>query len=307
MSQPHAQPPIVIKAILQSLRPAQWTKNLVVMAAFFFALGDRIRISPLGWVEGCIAFLATLLFCVVSSGIYIFNDIVDRDRDRNHPEKKNRPIADGRLSLPLAYALVLGLLGIGLVGALLLQPGFGGIIAAYIGLQILYSLVLKKIALVDTLVIAAGFVLRAMGGAIALTVTISPWLLLCAFLLALFLGLCKRRSELILLDEHADAHRPSLSQYDRSLLDQLIAIVSASVIVTYSVYTLWPETVTKFGTHGLALTIPFALFGIFRYLDLVYRHQKGGKPEWVLLSDIPLICNIALYTATLLAIYKFGR
>jgi 4-hydroxybenzoate polyprenyltransferase len=297
----------MIKALLQSLRPAQWTKNLVVMAAFFFALGDRNQNLRLGWNEGGIALLATLLFCLVSSGIYIFNDIVDRDRDRHHPEKKNRPIAAGRIPLSLAYFLVLGLLSIGLAGALLLQPGFGGIIAAYIGLQILYSLALKKIALVDTLVIAAGFVLRAMGGAIALAVTISPWLLLCAFLLALFLGLCKRRSELILLDEHADAHRPSLSQYDRPLLDQLIAIVSASVIVTYSVYTLWPETVAKFGTHGLALTIPFTLFGIFRYLDLVYRHQKGGKPEWVLLGDIPLICDIVLYTATLMAIFKFGR
>jgi len=166
---------------------------------------------------------------------------------------------------------------------------------------------LKQIALVDTLVIAAGFVLRAMGGAIALSVTLSPWLLLCAFLLALFLGLCKRRAELVQLDEQAGAHRPSLGQYDRQLLDQLIAVVSASAIVTYSIYTLWPETVHKFGTHGLALTIPFALFGIFRYLDLVYRHQKGGKPEWVLLGDLPLICDVAAYALAVLAIFRFGR
>lgn len=299
--------PAVIKALLQSLRPAQWTKNLVVLAAFFFALGDRTRIPPLGWPEGMRAVLAAALFCLVSSGIYIFNDIVDRDRDRQHPDKKNRPIASGRVSLPWAYTSLLLLLAIGSVGAASLQAGFGVVIAAYIGLQILYSLVLKNIALVDTLVIALGFVLRAMGGAIALSVTISPWLLLCAFLLALFLGLCKRRAELILLDEQAAAHRPGLGQYDRQLLDQLIAVVSASAIITYSIYTLWPETVHKFGTHGLALTIPFALFGIFRYLDLVYRHQKGGKPEWVLLGDLPLICDIALYAVTLLAIFKFGR
>jgi len=297
----------VIKAILQSLRPAQWTKNLVVLAAYFFALGDRTRTAPLGGMEGVIAAAAALLFCLVSSGIYIFNDLVDRERDRHHPEKRNRPIASGRLPVGGAIALAAVLPALGGIGAWLIRPGFGLIIAAYIVLQILYSLALKRIALVDTLVIAAGFVLRAMGGAIALSVTLSPWLLLCAFLLALFLGLCKRRAELVQLDEQAGAHRPSLGQYDRQLLDQLIAVVSASAIVTYSIYTLWPETVHKFGTHGLALTIPFALFGIFRYLDLVYRHQKGGKPEWVLLGDLPLICDVAAYALAVLAIFRFGR
>jgi 4-hydroxybenzoate polyprenyltransferase len=200
---------------------------------------------------------------------------------------------------------VLLLAGIG--GAFRLAGGFGETAAAYVLLQFVYSLWLKKAALVDVFVIATGFVLRAVGGGLAAGVAISPWLLLCTFLLALFLALCKRRHEKLLLDSGGPGHRASLEDYDAKGLDQLIAIVAAATIVSYAIYTLWPETVHKFGTARLSLTTPVVIFGIFRYLDLVYRKDGGGRPERLLLTDRPLLVSIALYGLTVLAVFFFSR
>lgn len=291
-----------LKDFIKELRPNQWTKNLVVLAPLFFAFWDKTRAQPLDSIALLKVLFATFIFCVISSGIYILNDIKDIEFDRTHPVKKNRPIAAGIIPVSLAWTMVVTLVGGGLVATLLLPHTFTGVLIAYVVIQIIYSHGLKQIALVDIMVIASGFVLRAIAGGVALPgIAISPWLLLCTFLLALFLGLCKRRHEKIQLD---DAHRPSLEKYDQRLLDQLIAITSASTIVCYAIYTLWPDTYIKFGTHALGFTIPFVIFGVFRYLDLVYRHAKGDRPEKILLTDIPLLADLALYAVALLAIFK---
>ncbi len=286
--------------LFRALRPNQWTKNLVVVAPFIFALGDQSQ-SLSAWSFGMAA-VSCGLFCLLSSGIYLFNDILDRESDRLHPVKRFRPIASGAVSVPCAGVLSACLLAASLTCAFVLAPSFGAVAATYVVMQAAYTLWLKHIALVDVFVIAAGFVLRAVAGGVTLKITLSPWLLLCAFLLALFLGLCKRRHEKYLSDNPEES-RPSLDQYHVKLLDQLIAIVSAAVIVCYSIYTLWPETTRKFGTSLLALTIPFVIFGIFRYLDLVYRKDAGGRPEKVLLTDLPLQADLLLYTATVVLVF----
>lgn len=287
--------------ILRTLRPNQWTKNLVVAAAFFFALGDRYQ--GFQWRSAFPVIPAVLLFCLVSSGVYVLNDILDRNQDSNHPRKRHRPIASGAIPVPSAARLSALLLAAGLGGAWLLSPPFAAVVGTYLVLQLLYTIWLKHIALIDVMVIAAGFVLRAIAGAVVLQVQISPWLLLCAFLLALFLALCKRRQEKVVHAQTAAEHRPTLEQYDRALLDQLITMVGAAVIVSYAIYTLWPSTVDKFDTQKLGFTVPFVVFGIFRYLDLVYRHAQGERPEKVLLTDIPLLVDLALYGVTVLGIF----
>lgn len=283
-------------SLFQALRPKQWTKNAVVFAAFFFALGDRNQ--QVGLPAFWIAVQATLLFCVVSSGIYLMNDVRDAPWDRAHPTKKFRPIAAGEVSPAAALVAAALLLAAGMTGAWFLSHNFAVVLLSYIGLQIVYTLVLKQVVLLDLFVIAAGFVLRAMAGAVAVNVTISPWLLLCAMLLALFLALCKRRHEKVVVGDTAGETRANLGRYDERLLDQLIAVVSAATLVFYALYTLWPDTVQKFGNARLAFTIPFVIFGLFRYLDLVYRHDKGGHPEQILLTDAPLLVDLLLYGAT---------
>ena len=289
--------------IFRSLRPNQWTKNLVVLAAFFFAFGDKSQSIPFLFLFRIL--MACALFCLASSGIYILNDIGDLTSDRVHPAKRHRPIAAGHVSIPVAFVVAFCLLTVSLAGSYILSLPFGVVVSSYIAMQIAYTLWLKKIALVDVFIIAFGFVLRAAGGGAAIQVVISPWLLVCAFLLALFLALCKRRHEKILFENSTEPRRASLEHYDRQLLDQLIAIVSAATIVSYSVYTLSPDTLLKFGTSLLSLTIPFVIFGIFRYLDLVYRRDEGERPERILLTDVVLIADLALYGLCVLGIFLF--
>ncbi len=292
------------RGMVRMLRPNQWSKNVVVGAAFFFALWDQSRAERLTVADGIVVLPAILLFCLVSSGIYIVNDIRDRESDRLHPIKKYRPIAAGVVPVPVAWSCAVLLLVAGGSAACALSVDYARVVGTYVAIQLAYSFWLKRVALVDIFVIAAGFVLRAIAGAVVFDdVTISVWLLLCTFLLALFLGLCKRRHEKLLVED-AENHRPSLEKYDRLLLDQLIAVSSAATIVAYAVYTLWPETVAKFDTKALGFTIPFVTFGVFRYLDLVYREEKGGRPEKILLSDIPLLVTLALYGLTVLAIFS---
>ena len=295
--------------LVRALRPQQWTKNALVGAAFFFAYWDRLRITPLELRDLDRVIPAVLLFSIVSSGVYIFNDLRDREADRHHPVKRNRPIAAGHIAPLPALLLGLALLCVGLSGAYLLSGAFTIVLCGYVLMQVAYTLFLKQVALLDTMVIAAGFVLRAIAGAVVLTdVTISPWLLLCTFLLAMFLALCKRRHEKLLAGPDDPAlHRRNLTQYDAKLLDLLIAVIAAATIVCYALYTLWPETVAKFGTSALGFTIPFVIFGIFRYMDLVYRHEEGGRPEKILLSDLPILLNALLYAVTVAAICLLRR
>jgi len=300
---PTARPPppranatlrLTLMNLLCVMRPRQWTKNIVVLAAFFFALGDKQQhLSPLmfGW-----ALLATALFCITSSAVYIFNDIVDRQLDRAHPIKRLRPITSGALPVTTAWAVAFILLGIGMGGSWLMAPEFALVVSAYVALQIAYTLWLKHVALVDVFVIAFGFVLRAIAGGYAVNVTISSWLLICTFLMALFLALCKRRHEKRLMEETRLFNlRPSLNNSDERLFDQLIAIMAGAVIIAYAIYTQWPDTVAKFQTTYLSFTLPFVIFGIFRYLNLVYRQAKGDQPEYILLTDIPLILDILFF------------
>lgn len=291
--------------ILQAMRVNQWTKNLVVLAAFIFGFGDKsVSLTPDILARVAAAFI---LFCLTSSGIYLINDISDLASDRLHPTKRFRPIADGRMPVTVARSLAALLLSVALAGSLWVSPLFALMVSAYILMQLAYTYWLKQLALVDIFVIALGFVLRAAGGGVAIGAHISPWLLVCAFLLALFLALCKRRHEKLLLDDTADEHRACLGAYSARLLDQLIAIVSAATVVSYSIYTLSPDTVKKFGTSLLSMTIPFVMFGIFRYLDLVYRKEGGGRPEKTLLTDRVLIIDLALYGLTVAAIFALIR
>ncbi|MBN1557251.1 MAG: decaprenyl-phosphate phosphoribosyltransferase [Lentisphaerae bacterium] len=290
-----------------AMRPTQWVKNVVVPAAFFFAFWDRSRAIPLGLADLGAVLLAAVLFCLVSSGVYLLNDIRDREADRHHPLKRRRPLAAGRVSPAEAGRLAAVLLLGGGLLAWWLSPAFFAVAAAYVAMQLVYTCRLKTVPLVDIMVIAAGFVLRALAGALVIGVTISPWLLLCTFLLALFLALCKRRHEKVVLADAAERSRPALQGYDAQLLDQLIVMAGGATLVSYAIYTLWPQTVAKFGTHGLGFTVPFVVFGLFRYLDLVYRHDKGDRPERILLSDGPLLATVLLYGVTAVAVFLFSR
>jgi 4-hydroxybenzoate polyprenyltransferase len=294
-----------MNAWIRALRPRQWPKNAVVLAAFFFALGDPTQhVTPRMLAR---ALAAAGLFCLASSAVYLLNDLHDRERDRLHPVKRRRPIASGALAPRDVVVVALALGAVALGGGAALSSGFAQAVAAYFVMQAAYTLLLKQVPLVDVLVIAAGFVIRAVAGARAIGAGISAWLLLCAFLLALFLALCKRRGEKRLSPAEETESRPALAGYGEKLLDQLIAIVAAATISCYAIYTLWPDTVAKFQTHGLVCTTPFVLFGLFRYLDLVYRHDLGDEPELVLLTDLPTLINLALYGAAVLVVLLTPR
>jgi 4-hydroxybenzoate polyprenyltransferase len=255
-----------------SLRPEQWAKNLLLFAGLLF--GGRL-LEPDAVAASFIAFA---VFCALSSAIYLVNDIRDRDADRRHPLKQTRPIASGQLGATLAAWTAAGLITVGSAVAWLLNPAFGAMATAYVLLLILYSTSLKHIVIVDVLAIAGGFVLRAAAGAAAVTVPIRSWLLVCTTLLALFLALSKRRHELLLLGDGAPHHRRILEHYSPYLLDQMIAVVTASTLIAYADFTMSAETAQRLGTPYLGFTAPFVLYGIFRYLYLVHQKEEEAVP-----------------------------
>ncbi len=279
----------VVRAWVRLLRPEQWTKNLFVFAAIVFShhLADAPAFARVA--------AAFVVFCLLSSGIYVLNDLEDLEADRSHPRKKMRPLASGDVRAGTANAALWVLLAAGLAGSFLLGMKMLAVSGAYVGLMVAYTHGLKRMAILDVMAIAAGFVLRAVAGGVVIGVEVSPWLLICTFLLALFLALGKRRHELILLGENGSRHRASLSSYSPAFLDQMISVVTASALVAYALYTLSPETVKKFGTTDLVYTIPFVLFGIFRYLYVLYHRGEGGSPERVLMTDPPFIVNMAAW------------
>ena len=282
--------------LLLALRPAQWIKNLVIFAGVLF--GKRL-LDGTAVVSAVSAFA---IFCGLSGAVYLVNDIADRESDRGHPLKARRAIASGALPVPLAAGAAAALGGGGLVAAYFLGQGFAAVAAAYLLLQLLYSSFLKHIVIIDVLTIAIGFVLRAAAGAVAIDVPISHWLLILTILLALFLALSKRRHELVLLADGATSHRPILEEYSPYLLDQMIAVVTASTLISYVIYTVSPETVQKFHTDYLGLTLVFPLYGIFRYLYLVHQKEGGGSPSDMLLNDRPLLACVALWAIAVAAI-----
>ncbi|MSO45302.1 MAG: decaprenyl-phosphate phosphoribosyltransferase [Acidobacteria bacterium] len=289
--------------LLVSLRPEQWTKNLLVFAGLLFG-GRLMSTEAIGLA--CATFA---IFCALSSAVYLFNDVTDRVPDQEHPLKRQRPVASGRLSTTIALVAA-GILGAGgVVAAWLIGAGLGVTSGVYLALLLLYSAALKNVVIIDVLTIAIGFVLRAVAGALAVDVPISHWLLVCTTLLALFLALSKRRHELVLLAEEAVSHRPILQEYTPYLLDQMVSVVTASTLIAYSVYATSAETAARLGTNYLGLTIPFVLYGIFRYLYLVHRKQGGGSPSTMLVTDRPLLACVALYAlcVTLILYSPLGR
>lgn len=285
------------QAIIAAVRPRQClTKNLLVFGALIFARRPQPGYAPVSIFEpepilkACLAFL---IFCLASGAVYILNDIMDVEQDRLHPRKRNRPIAAGELPIPVAW-LVFGLLIIIMVvSATLLRPLLAAIAALYVILQVSYSFGLKQQVILDVFIIAAGFVMRAVAGAVAIAVAISPWLYVLIGLGALFLGFAKRRAEIMLLNETAGQHRRVLEEYSATLLEELIAIVTSATVMAYALYTFSAENLPK--NHAMMLTIPFVLYGLFRYLYLVYRKNEGGSPEQLLMTDIPLLACIVLW------------
>jgi 4-hydroxybenzoate polyprenyltransferase len=288
--------PSTLGLLLVSVRPEQWTKNLLVLAGVVF--GGRLLEPP----AVAVAAAAFAIFCALSGAVYLFNDVADREADQNHPLKRERPIASGQLSTTTAVTAGAMLGTAGIAAAFAVGTPFGLIAAAYLGAQLLYSLALKHVVIVDVLMIAAGFVLRAIAGAVAVNVPIGHWLLVCTTLLALFLALSKRRHELTLLAEGATDHRRILEEYSPYLLDQMIGVVTSSTLIAYTVYATSPDTAARLGTAKLGLTIPFVLYGIFRYLYLVHQKRGGGSPAAMLLTDRPLLGCVALWAASVIVL-----
>lgn len=243
---------------------------------------------------------AVALFCLVSGGVYLLNDVIDLEKDRQHPVKRLRPLAAGELSVTAAMLAAGTLIAGSVLGAFLLQRTFGLAVAAYVALQLCYAFALKQVVILDVLAIAAGFVLRAVGGAAVIEVPISPWLYVCTVLLALFLALGKRRQELALLEETAHNHRPILAEYTLPLLDHLITIVTTCALLAYMLYTFFAESLPR--NHAMMWTIPFTLYGMFRYLYLVHARHEGGSPDVLLLRDRPLLACVALWGVAVVVI-----
>jgi 4-hydroxybenzoate polyprenyltransferase len=291
----------VIGALVRLLRPWQWTKNLIALAGIVFA--HRLGAPD----DARRALLATVVLCLLSSAGYVVNDLRDRERDRLHPRKQNRPIASGRVSPATATVLAILLAAGGLALARALGPQLALVALAYFALSLLYSFLLKRIVLLDVITIALGFVLRAVAGVAALQPPpqLSPWLLVCTFFLALFLAVGKRRHERLTLSEEAARHRVTLTEYSPQLLDQLVPVVTGSTILAYAIYTISPATAEHAPSTRMVLTIPFVTYGIFRYLYLVYHKGKGGAPSELLLRDAPLLIDIALWGLVVVGLLYF--
>ncbi|MCM8749191.1 decaprenyl-phosphate phosphoribosyltransferase [Thermomicrobiaceae bacterium CFH 74404] len=276
--------------LLVSLRPRQWIKNAVVFAPLVF--GGLLT----DWHALLRATVAMLAFCAAGSALYLFNDWHDAEADRQHPLKRYRPIAAGRIGASTVRLSIGILLVVAVVSSVLIGPKLLAVLGAYVMLIGLYTLVLKHLVLIDVLAIAGGFVLRAVAGAVAVQVPLSPWLYVCTVLLALFLGFAKRRHEMVLLEQQAANHRRNLDDYTVPLLDALLTVTAAATLMAYSLYTFSAPNLPD--NHAMMMTIPFVIYGMFRYLYLVYRREQGGVPEQVLLTDLPLLTAIGLWGLT---------
>lgn len=285
--------------LAQALRPRQWSKNGIIFAGIVFS-GRALDPQSI-WR----AVLAFALYCFLSSVVYLINDIADRESDRSHPVKRYRPIASGRLSVGAAATAAAVLAALSLAGSLLLGPTFVLLSVAYVVLNVAYSWKLKHEVILDVFCVAGGFVLRAVAGAVAVSVPISPWLYVCTVLLALFLGLSKRRYELLVLEDGAASTRRTLDAYTTELVEEMLAVVTSSTVIAYALYTFFADNVPR--DHSMMLTIPFVLYGLFRYLYLVHTQRGAGNPDEVLLRDVPLIVSIGLWGLTSLVILYYGR
>lgn len=289
----------MLAAFIRALRPRQWIKNGFIFAALVF---DGQLFNRVGLIQTAIGFL---LLCLASSTVYLLNDMADLEADRQHPRKKNRPLASGAISVGTVRIAVIIMLPLALLGGWLLAPSFALIVLAYLVLNFFYSFWLKHVPILDVFSIAAGFLLRVSAGLTLIVVErFSPWLFVCTTLLSLFIGFGKRRAEINLLAEAANTHRRVLDGYSIELLDQLIVIVSALTIMAYSLYTFSAENLPE--NHLMMLTIPFVIYGIFRYLHLIHVEQRGGAPEELVLRDLPLLATMLLWGASATAVLYLG-
>jgi 4-hydroxybenzoate polyprenyltransferase len=284
--------PSTLKALLIEMRPMEWSKNLLVFSGLIFS---RSLTDPQNIALSAGAFV---LFCCASSGVYLFNDLCDLREDREHPVKRRRPLASGALSVGLARAVMVLLFAIATVGALWLSHGFAVIIGIYLATCIAYSLKLKDVVILDVILIASGFVLRAISGAVIIGVAASEWLVLCTSMVALLVGFGKRRHELQLLEESAENHRRALVDYSVGFLDSLMNICAGAAVLTYALYTRADETVARVGSQMMLLTIPFVVYGVFRYLFLIHNRAAGGDPVQILFRDRPTLINLVLWVTT---------
>ncbi|MBV6401418.1 MAG: Decaprenyl-phosphate phosphoribosyltransferase [Anaerolineales bacterium] len=286
----------MISALIKTMRPRQWTKNGFVFFALMFDKQLFLREPFLRTLEGF------LLFCLASSAVYLINDIADVEADRKHPEKKHRPIASGKLPLNAARLAAIVLVAIALPLGYLLSPALAVILAVYLAINILYSRWLKHIPILDVFIVSSGFVLRVAAGVALITVErFSPWLYMITTLFSLYIGFGKRRAEMSLLETGAGSHRKVLDGYTLPLLDQLITIVSGTTIVTYSLYTFTAPNLPE--NHSMMLTIPFVVYGIFRYLQLIQTGHAAGAPDEVALKDRPLQVTVVLWVISVIAIF----
>ena len=295
-----------IFALVRTMRPNRWLRNLLLYAGFLFTLNTKWTLmSNAMWLYFIEASTACALFCLLSSSIYIINDWKDIDKDRHHPVKRNRPLASGTLQPAVALAAAAILITGSLVGSFALRPEFGLLALGYFLLQLGYSFSFKHMVILDVFIVAIGFVMRAVGGAVAIDVEISPWLYIVTLLGALFLSLGKRRHELLLLTGDAMRHRPSLQEYTPELLDQMITIVATATVMAYSLYTFTAPTLPA--NHAMMLTIPFVLYGVFRYLYIIHLKDSSGSPDEALTRDRPLLVTILLWAMTAGLILAFFR
>jgi len=294
--------------IIQLVRPAHWIKNMVLFAAVLFSPAKVVLENPQVLLAVIQGFLA---FSLVSGGVYAFNDILDLKADRLHPRKKDRPLPSGRISVPVALILSFLFTAAGLAWGFGLSTRFGWIVTAYLLTNVVYSAGLKRMVILDVLLLSAGFVYRAVGGVAIVAefldeVYLSYWLILCAFLLSLFLALAKRRREIALLGDAAAAHRASLADYNLQLIDQILAALTAATLVSYSLYTISDDTLRHYGTRDLFWTIPFVVYGLLRYLYLIYKRNEGGDPTSLLVRDRATLVNVVLW-ATVCAVIVYFR
>jgi len=292
----------ILTGLIQTMRPRQWSKNIVVFVPFVFTLNQAWQpFSREMWRLLGLSLVAFVIFCVLSGAVYLINDLADIEKDGLHPTKRNRPLASGRLPRKAAGILLV----VALVAAFWLRPLFGVIGLAYVAINVAYSLVLKHWVIVDVFAVSSGFVLRAVAGAVVMRVPISPWLYVVAILLSLFIGINKRRNELVLLAAEAASHRPTLGDYTLPLLDEMTGVVASATVMAYSLYTFSAETLPK--DHSMMLTIPFVIYGIFRYLYLIHVKHEGGDPSELLIKDRPLLVAIGLWGLTVLGILYISR
>jgi 4-hydroxybenzoate polyprenyltransferase len=296
-----------LRAVLKSMRPRQWTKNGIVFMALIFSINQHWQVeTPSSWDDKLLrAFITALAFCFASGAEYMINDVRDVAADRLHPRKRLRPIAAGLLSPSAATTWAVCLTAIAIAMAFAIDWRTGAVVVTYVASTLAYSYVLKHQVILDVMVIAAGFVLRAMAGAYAIDVPVSPWLYVVTALGALFLAITKRRAEVALLQDGASDHRATLGMYNVALLDQMTAMVTASTVIAYALYTFTAENMPA--NHTMMLTIPFVAYGIFRYLYLSLTRNEGGSPEEILLKDLPLLATVVLWVATSAAVLTAFR